>query len=66
MVTELFIRGKKFNISVVSIMQSYFKVLLKEARINTTRFFIIKIQNKRELCKIAINHSSDIEYIIKS
>ena len=58
-VTELFIRGRKLNISLVFITQSYFKVP-KDVRLNTTHFFIIKILNKRELQQIAINHSSDI------
>ena len=58
-VTELFIRGRKLNISLVFITQSYFKVL-KDVRLNTSHFFIAKIPNKRELQQIAINHSSDI------
>ena len=40
-VTELFIRGKKINTSVVLITRSYFKVP-KEVRLNTTYFFIMK------------------------
>ena len=58
-VTELFIRGRKLNISLVFITQSYFKVP-KDVRLNTTHFFIAKIPNKRELQDIAINHLSDI------
>ena len=58
-VTELFIRGRKLNISLVFITQSYFKVP-KDVRLNTTHFFITKIPNKRELQQIAINHSRDI------
>ena len=58
-VTELFIRGRKLNISLVFITQSYFKVP-KDVRLNTSDFFITKIPNKRELQQIAINHSSDI------
>ena len=58
-VNELFIRGRKLNISLVFITQSYFKVP-KDVRLNTTHFFITKIPNKRELQQIAINHSSDI------
>ena len=57
--TELFIRGRKLNISLVFITQSYFKVP-KDVRNNSTHFFIMKIPNKRELHHIAINHSSDI------
>ena len=41
LVTELFIRGRKINTSVVFITQSYFKVP-KEVRLNTTYFFIMK------------------------
>ena len=58
-VTELFIRGRKLNISLIFITQSYFKVP-KDVRNNSTHFFIIKIPNKREFMQIAINHSSDI------
>ena len=58
-VTELFIRGRKLNISLVFITQSYFKVP-KDVRLNTSHFFIPKIPNKRGLRQSAINHSSDI------
>ena len=58
-VTELFIRGRKLNISLVFITQSYFKVP-KDVRLNTSHFFIAKIPNKKELQQIAINHSSDV------
>ena len=58
-VTELFVRGRKLTISLVFIIQSYFKVP-KDVRLNTTNFFISKIQNRRELQPIAINHSPDI------
>ena len=58
-VTELFLRGRKLNISLVFITQSYFKVP-KDVRLNSTHFFIMKIPNKRELQQIALNHSSDI------
>ena len=60
-VTELFIRGRKPNISIVFITQSYFKVP-KDVRLNSTHFFIMKIPNKRELHQIALNHSSDIDF----
>ena len=58
-ITELFIRSRKLNISLVFITQSDFKVP-KEVRLNTTHFFITKIPNKGELQEIALNHSSDI------
>ena len=60
-VTELFIRGRKLNISLVFVMQSYFK-FPKDARLKTTHFFITKIPNKRELEKTALNNSSDISF----
>ena len=60
LVTELFIRRIKINILIVFITQSYFKVS-KEVRLNTGQFFIMKIPNKRDLQKIALNHSSDID-----
>ena len=59
-VTELFIRGRKLNISLVFITKSYFKVP-KDVRLNTTHFYIMKIPNKRELQQISISHSSDTD-----
>ena len=59
-VTKLFTRGRKLNISIVFITQSYFKVP-KDVRLTSTHIFIIKIPNKRELQQIALNHSSDID-----
>ena len=59
-ITKLFLRGKKHNISLVFISQSYFKVP-ETIRLNATHYFIMKIPNKRELQQIASNHSSDIE-----
>ena len=58
-VTELFIRGRKLNISIVYITQSYFKVP-ENVRLNANHFFIAKIANEWELQQIPINHSSDI------
>ena len=46
-VTELFIRGRKLNISIVFITQSYFKVS-KDVRLTSTYFFIMKVPNKSE------------------
>ena len=60
-VTELFIKGRKLNISFVFIAQSYFKVP-KDVRLNTIHFFITNIPNKRELQQIALNHSSAIDF----
>ena len=60
-VTELFIRGKKLNISIVFITQSHFK-MPKDVSLNSTHFFIMNIPNKRELQQTALNHSSDIDF----
>ena len=60
-VTELFIRVRKLNISIVFITKSYFKVP-KDVRLNSTHFFIMKIPNKRKLQQIVLNHSSDIYF----
>ena len=50
-VTELFLRGRKLNISLVFISQFYFKVP-KIIKLNTTHYFIIKIHNNGELQQI--------------
>ena len=50
-VTKLSIRGRKLNISLVFITQSYFKVP-KDVRLNTIHFLIAKIPNKRELQQV--------------
>ena len=47
-VTELLLRGRKFNISFVFISQSYFKVP-KTIRLNATHHFFMKIPNEIEL-----------------
>ena len=47
-VTELFLKGRKFNISLVFIPQSYFKVP-KSIILNATHYFIMEIPNKKEL-----------------
>ena len=50
-VTELFIRGRKLNIYLVFISQSYVKVP-KDVRLNTTHFFIPKFQIKENFEKL--------------
>ena len=58
-VTDLFVRGRKLNISLVFITKSYFKVP-KNVRLNSTHFSIMNIPNKKEIQQIALNQSSDI------
>ena len=60
-VTELFIRGRILNISLIFITQPYFNVP-KNVRLNTTHFFILKIPNQTELQQIVPNHLSDIDF----
>ena len=45
-VTELFLRGRKLNISLVFISLSYFKVP-NTLRLNAIHYFIMTITNKR-------------------
>ena len=58
-IKELFIRCRKVSISLVFVTQSYFSAP-KDVRLNSTHYLIIKINNKRELQNIAINHSAYI------
>ena len=57
--TELIIRGRKLNNSLVFISQFYFAVL-KNIRLNSTNYSIMKIPNKRELQQIL--KYSDIDF----
>ena len=57
--TELIIRGRKLNNSLVFITQFYFAVL-KNIRLNSTNYSIMKIPNKRELQQIL--KYSDIDF----
>ena len=47
-VTELFIRLIKLDVSVVFTAQSHFSVP-KNIRLNSTHYFVMTIPNKREL-----------------
>ena len=60
-IKEWFIRSRKLNISLVFITQSYFS-FPKDVRLNSTHYLIIKINNRKELQSIAINHSTYIDY----
>ena len=50
-VTKLFIRGRKLNISLAFNTQSYLYVP-KNVRLHSTHYFIMQIPNKRELNKM--------------
>ena len=60
-IKELFIRCRKLNISLAFITQSYFSVP-KDVRLNSTHYLIMKLNNRKELQSIAINHLEDIDY----
>ena len=47
-VTELFIRKRKLNVSLIFITQSYFPVP-KIIRLNSTLYFIMKFPNGRDI-----------------
>ena len=59
-VKELFIPCRKLNVSIVFITQSYFRTP-KDARLNSTHYIIMKIQNKKELQSIAQENCGDID-----
>ena len=59
-IKELLIRCRKLNISLAFITKSHFSVP-KDVRLNSTHYWIMKINNKRKLQNIAINHSTDID-----
>ena len=52
---------QKIKYLLAFIAQFYFSVL-KDVRLNSTHCLVMKINNKRELQNIAINHSADIDY----
>ena len=58
--SELFIRGRKLNLSFVFITQTYFAV--PKISLNSMNYFSTKIPNKQELQQIAFNHSSHINF----
>ena len=60
-IKELFYRARKINVSIVFITQSYFRAL-KDARLNSTHYILMKIGNKKELKRIAEEKSGHLEY----
>ena len=60
-ITEFLLRGRKLNISLVFISQSYFEVP-KSIILIATHYFTMKIPNKRKLQQIASNNLSDIDF----
>ena len=60
-IKELFYRARKINISIIFIMHSYFRAL-KDARLNSTHYILMKINNKKELKRIAEEKSGHLDY----
>ena len=60
-IKELFDRARKINVSIVFITQSYFRAL-KDARLNSTHYIIMKIGNKKELKSIAEEKPGNLDY----
>ena len=60
-IKELFYRARKINVSIVFITQSYFRAL-KDARLNSTHYILMKIGNKKELKRIAEEKSGHLDY----
>ena len=60
-VTELFIRRGKLNVSLIFTTHSHFAVP-KNIRLNSTYYFIMKTPNIREFRQIAFDHSTEIDF----
>ena len=60
-IKELFYRARKINVSIVFITQSYFRAL-KDARLNSTHYILMKLGNKKELKRIAEEKSGHLAY----
>ena len=60
-IKKLFFMGRKINVSIVFITQSYFRAL-KDARLNSTYYILMKIGNKKELKKVAEEKSGHLDY----
>ena len=60
-IKELLYRARKINVSIVFITQSYFRAL-KDARLNSTHYILMKIGNQKELKRIAEEKSGHLDY----
>ena len=60
-IKKLFYRARKINVSIVFIAQSYFRAL-KDAGLNSTHYILMKINNKKELKRIAEEKSGHLDY----
>ena len=60
-IKELFYRARKINVSTVFFTGSYFRAL-KDARLNSTHYILMKIAHKKELKRIAEKKSGHLDY----
>ena len=60
-IKELFYRARKLNVSIVFITQSYFRVL-KDARLKSTHYVLMKIGSKKELKSISEEKSGHLDH----
>ena len=60
-IKELFYRARKINVSIVFVTQSYFRAL-KDARLNSTHYILMRIGNTKELKRIAEEKSGHLGY----
>ena len=60
-IKELLYRARKINVSIVFITQSFFRVL-KDTRLNSTHYILMKVGNKKELKSIAEEKSGHLDY----
>ena len=60
LITKLFIRDRKLDISLIFIIHTYFAAP-KDISVNSTHYFVKKTPNKL-LQQISFNHSSDIDF----
>ena len=60
-IKELFYRARKINVSTAFITQSYVRTL-KDARLNSTHYILMRIGNKKELKRIAEEKLGHLDY----
>ena len=60
-IKELFYRARKINQSIVFITQCYFRAV-KDARLNSMHYILMKIGNKKELKSIGEEKSGNLDY----
>ena len=60
-IKERLYRARKINVSIVFITQSYFRAL-KDARLNSTHYILMRIGNKKELKRTAEEKSGHLDY----